>query len=206
MIAAALDFVFQPYVKKQVAAILMDLAANSKVQFTLSNLVVTPARLAKVGKKILSGDVSLVYGSRAALPQYDPVKNSFLINTLNFSSPKERGSIIHEGVHAVCDLDTITVMRVDAEAAAFLGQAIYLRCYDPRFSSGAKVEADDTDAGNIAAGAFPLADSIIAGLPISAIELSALRAAILSTETYSEIAGVKTPFNGIPKVKKAKPR
>jgi hypothetical protein len=179
------------FLADQVAAILENVGDNAAINFSLGVIRVTPLDLAKVGRAIRDGKVHVTVGDPGSMGFYDGDLNTITLPSLDTASSLEnRGGVIHEGVHAVNDMNSLTVLDLDDEASAYIAQGVYNRVHVAKVRSGT-FKADGTPIGNLRAAMVALADQVIAGKQLDATDLKSLKDAIVSIPYYS-LAGTQT--------------
>jgi len=134
---------------------------------------------------IKTGGAKPGWASYSAFDEGTFLANTFNIGENNYSSREFNGLMVHESVHAIFDLTSITIPWVDNEAAAYIAQGYYLR------NSGFKTERLDSD-GMPYLGRM-IVDEIRSGGEYQSFWIDELRNSLLSDENYhSYIRGTFT--------------
>ena len=100
----------------------------AKISFTLGGMMIGPSSFQLVKSNILSGKISVVYisslGANVAKYQYKKNKLCLGFRASGVSADNE-ALIIHECVHAACDLSSHSVKVSLDEAVAYVAQCLY---------------------------------------------------------------------------------
>lgn len=165
--------------------------ANAVINFQIGTIQVSPTRLSKVAGAIKAKKIKVEVGGTGSFSAtYEAARNTLTVASPDVNSELTKALIVHEAVHAICDLEKMTYDAVDGEAAGYTAQALYFRKhYGKQRLSG----MGDMKLDAVLATAFDLADSILGNATeYRAALINSLRKAIAQTTHYSGISGRKT--------------
>jgi hypothetical protein len=109
-----------------------------QIRFSIDTIAINEAELEKVAKAIDTGDILVVAGQANAGPYYQTMKTMRTKPgedkkigkiTLGERAPKSvigRAAIFHESIHALMDVNGVSLNRHRHEVIAYLADAMYL--------------------------------------------------------------------------------
>ena len=154
--------------------------------------------LIAVANRIIDRKMGIRYDpSIGSSGEYDPVDNVIFFRFKFAGSDTRRALVVHEAVHAGLDIRKAGELIVsEAEAAAFLAQAIYAL---EIFPSGEILIGSDGYRRPVYDRAWHIAEQMKAGKKLSelSLEMYALEAAVSDDPEYSATAGNASGYNGV---------
>lgn len=127
---------------QRVAAVLTDTSVTGLVDVYLSPIVVNSVQYKMVAEAILLGEIAveLTKDKKQQFSTYDNVANVLSLHTDDTGTLRTRAVILHEGVHAINDMNgQKSLVKETDEAAAYLASGMYLvrKKIDPYRAKGA---------------------------------------------------------------------
>ena len=172
------------------------------IDFTIRSVHFTSFMLNEVGRAISDRRIYVSYSLRLPYDaMYNPNENRLTVKSKEEVSGRMAAAIIHEGIHAACDLYNMRWMHIEtAEAAAYIAEFIYAQTNNITLHfNNHNLQIIATEAGRIA--------RILRerGTP-TLQQYEAVRAAVLRVPETRRQAGSLRPdgtrqpiFNGVPR-------
>lgn len=161
--------------------------------FTLLNI-----NFSVVAVNVSAGVTKVVYdSSEVGMAEYDTGTNTFHLGFTDANSLSRKALIVHESVHAVCDLMNLTTMDIGtSESAAYLAQCLYARGNSTDPDPDARLYSEDEDKDRVFQVGWELAGTLLAGSTPSTADYDRLRDAVNRHPYYRGKAGDSARFNG----------
>lgn len=115
------------YLEEAIAELLRSNAAAG-INFNLNGLNISGAGFDRVAGLVLEGNVRVrVDSALCSAAEYDPRYNIIKVPTNRISDSDIQMSVVHESVHAICDMARAQGHVYVEESAAFLAQYVFAR-------------------------------------------------------------------------------
>jgi hypothetical protein len=96
--------------------------------FSIGGFTLSPCYYRGLAGFMMLGSPTVVYDyTYSGEAEYRPGSNKLIIGFESIGYNENRGIIIHEATHAVCDMLKIKMIRGDAEAMAYIAQCQFMR-------------------------------------------------------------------------------
>ena len=166
--------------------------------FTIDGFTVLSSLFSVVGLNVIAGVTHVKYdSSQVGLAEYDTGTNTFHIGFTAASSLSRKALIVHESVHAVCDLLNKSTMNIGtSESLAYLTQCQYARGNSTDPDPDARLYSDDANKDRVFKVAWDLAGTLLGGGTPTAADYTKLRDAVNRHPYYLGKAGDNAKFNG----------
>lgn len=169
----------------------LKMAAVNKIRVSMGGYEVTPLNLYMVRDAVLYGRILCRHITTAG-GTYETGKDWFEF-TFDKGNLTRHGLIVHESIHAACDMKS-KQMRTDvSEALAYTGQCIFVRQQNTK--PGQRLSSSDSAMDKIFKLAWDAAGIILAGKSPSAQESKGLIDAVRQHPWYKSNALMK--YNGV---------
>ncbi len=195
----------QAAAKRVVLAVLGDSVALN-LAFKLGSFELRAGDLQLVAQAIRSQKIYVKHRPKAGnMAYYIPGNpyNSLLVSYDKLPDIGSRALIVHECVHAVCDIRKLPLAAYDNELVAYVAQALYMRYSGWKMDGGVGASALPATAtivdrrnaaawSGIFANAGALAEAIYTGKDFSTLDFLGAKLSMLFTDTY---ANASKPWN-----------
>ncbi len=166
--------------------------------FTIRGFTLLNINFSLVALNVAAGITRVVYdASEVGMAEYDTGTNTFHLGFTDATSLSRKALIVHESVHAVCDVMNLATMDIGtSESAAYLAQCLYARGNSTDPDPDARLYSDDEDKDRVFRVGWELAGTLLDGRTPSTADYDRLRDAVNRHPYYRGKAGDNARFNG----------
>lgn len=166
--------------------------------FTIRGFTILNLNFSVVAINVSAGITKVRFdSSEVGMAEYDTGTNTFHLGFTDANSLSRKALIVHESVHAVCDLLKLATMDVGtSESAAYLAQCQYARGNSTDPDPDARLFSEDEDKDRVFKIGWELAGRLLGGATPSSADYDRLRDAVNRHPYYRGKAGDSAQFNG----------
>lgn len=166
--------------------------------FTIRSFTLLSPMFSVVGINVAARITNVVYdASEVGLAEYDTGSNTYHLGFTDAGSLSRKALIVHESVHAICDLLNLRTMDIGtSESSAYLAQCLYARANSTDPDPDARLFSEDEDKDRVFKVGWELAGKLLADTTPSSADYDRLRDAVNRHPYYRGKAGDNAKFNG----------
>ena len=170
--------------------------ALGRINFRVNGFSISPQHYAKVREKVESGAIAVAFDGKLVNPRtglpfcmYRVDSNTMTLGFNAAKGPNERALVVHEAVHAACDVaNYATMITVESEIMAYVAQAIFLTV---------KLGSLGLQQDRIISDSQLLAEIILGGRALAPNDLISITQAIATHPDYLGKAFLRVGYDGV---------